>query len=199
MTTFTLTPTEDDVFKALGDFLQDILPPQDPAGSPIELFIVVAGQENRVPEPKQKNFIVFIPLRMPRLATNFEHLVGTGPQQGLVQSIRQNTEVVFQIDVHGPEAFNNANRISTLFRSSYAADYFEAKGKPIAPLFADDPRQAQFTDGEQQYEDRYIIEAHLQVNFTVTAVTQSARELAVDIIDVETPPLSWPNSTATAP
>lgn len=194
MTDFTLSPSEDDVFKALGDFLQDILPPQDDAADPVVKFIVVAGQENRVPEPKELNFVVFIPLRMPRLATNFEVLAGVGLQR----SIKQNTEVVFQLDVHGPEAFNNANRISTLFRSSYATDYFEAKGLPIAPLFADDPRQAQFVDGEQQYEDRYIVEAHLQVNFTMTAVTQSARTLTVEIIDVETPPASWPNGIATA-
>ena len=198
MTDFTLSPSEDDVFKALGDFLQDILPPQDDAADPVVKFIVVAGQENRVPEPKEPNYIVFIPLRMPRLATNFEELAGAGLQRGLVRSVKQNTEVVFQLDVHGPQAFNNANRISTLFRSSYATDYFEGKGMPIAPLFADDPRQAQFVDGEKQYEDRYIVEAHLQVNFTMTAVAQSARTLTVEIIDVETPPASWPNGIATA-
>lgn len=199
MTTFTQAPTEDDVFTALRAFLQDILPVQTPASGPTPAVphIVVAGQENRVPEPTQVNFVVFIPLRMPRLATNFEQLAGSGPDHGLVQSLTQNTEVVFQIDVHGPEAFNNANRISTLFRSSYAVDFFE-QYSAIAPLFADDPRQAQFTDGEKQYEDRYIVEAHLQVNFTVTAVAQSARTLTVDIIDVETPVDSWPNSTATA-
>lgn len=195
MTTFTQSPTENDVLSMLRSFLQDILPPQAPSVG----FVVVVGQENRVPEPVEDNYIVMWPLRFPRLATNFEQLAGTGPDRGLVQTIRQNTEVVVQLDIHGTEAFNNAARFTTLFRSSYAVEFFEAQGLPIAPLFAGDARQAQFVSGEKQYENRYIVEANMQVNFTVTAVTQSARELAVDIIDVETPPLSWPNSTATAP
>lgn len=195
MTAFTLSPTEDDIFRGLVAFLQDILPAQDPDADPVEAHVVIAGQENRVPEPKAQNYVIFVPLRMPRLATNFE---GLDAETGLQATTRQNAEVVFQLDVHGHEAFNNANRISTLFRSPYAVEFFEARGEPIAPLFADDPRQGQFTDGESQYEDRYIVEAHFQVNFTITRTTQSARALTVDIIDVETPPESWPNSTATA-
>lgn len=190
MTTFTLSPTEDDVFEALRAFLQDILPPIDDATA----HEVIVGQENRVPEPTQANYVVFIPLRMPRLSTNFEQLT----DEGLVRSMRQSAQAVFQLDVHGPQAFNNANRISTVSRSSYAVEFFEARGEPIAMLFADDPRQAQFVDGEKQYEDRYIIEANLQVNFTMTAAAQSARALSVGLIDIETNPDHWPNSTATA-
>jgi len=194
MTTFTLAPTEDDVFKTLGRFLQDILP----AGDDDAPFVVVVGQENRVPEPSENNYAVMWPLRMPRLATNFEELVGTGLNRGLVQSARQNTEVVVQIDIHGPEAFNNANRVSTLFRSSYAVDFFEGQGLPIAPLYSGEPRNAPFISGEKQYEDRYVVEANMQVNFTMTAVAQSARALEVGLVDVDTNPDSWPNSTASA-
>lgn len=194
MTDFTLAPTEDDVFKTLGRFLQNIFPPIDQD----TLYEVVVGQENRVPEPKQENYTVMTPLRFPRLATSFEELVGSGPNRGLVRSVRQNAEVVVQLDIHGPEAFNNAARFTTLFRSSYAVEFFEAEGLPIAPLFAGDPRQAQFVDGEKQYEDRYIVEANMQVNFTMTATAQSARTLTVDMVDVDTNPDGWPNSTASA-
>lgn len=189
MTTFTQSPTEDDVFTALRAFLQDFLPPIDGDTK----HEVIVGQENRVPEPLQANYVVMTPLRMPRLATNFNELADLG----LTARTTQNTQVVMQLDVHGPEAFNNAARISTLFRDPYATEFFEAY-PAIAPLFADDPRQAQFVDGEKQFEDRYIIEANLQVNFTVTRATQSARELTVGIVSVETNPDSWPNSTATA-
>lgn len=192
MTTFTLSPTEDDVFEALGNFLQDILPPS--ATSPaVVKFEVVVGQENRVPEPTQQNYVVMTPLRMPRLSTNFNQLASLGLQA----TTRQNAQVVIQLDIHGPEAFNNANRVSTLFRDAYAVEFFEDYPE-IAPLFADDPRQAQFVDGEKQYEDRYIIDANMQVNFTVTRVTESARTLTVGLVDVETNPDSWPNSTASA-
>jgi hypothetical protein len=190
MTDFTLSSTEDDVFKTLGRFLQDVLPRIDVDNA----FEVIVGQENRVPEPTQPNYAVMTPLRMPRLSTNFEELAALGLQAKRTQA----AQVVVQLDIHGPEAFNNSMRVSTLFRSSYGVEFFEGQGLPIAPLFADDPRQAQFVDGEKQYEDRYIIEANLQVNFTLTAITQSARELEVDLISVETDPNKWPNSTATA-
>jgi len=193
MTTFTQAPTEDDVFTAIRAFLQDILPAQDSTTDPVTKHVVVVGQENRVPEPKEANYVVMWMLRMPRLSTNFVSHDGETQQQ----TIRQAAQVTIQLDVHGPEAFNNSMRISTLFRDGYAVEFFE-QYPTIAPLYADDPRNMQFTSGEQQYEDRYVIEANLQVNFTLTAITQSARELEVDLISVETDPNKWPNSTATA-
>ena len=194
MTTFTAVPTEDDIFKAVGNFLQDILPEQTPAvgPTPAVLFVVIVGQENRVPEPKEDNYIVMWPLRMPRLATNFVSDDGVTQQR----STRQNMQVALQLDVHGAQAFNNSNRISTLFRDGFATEFFEDYPN-ISPLYAGDPRNAPFISGERQYEDRYIVEVELQVNFTMTATAQSARTLTADIIDVETDPNSWPNSTVT--
>jgi len=191
MTTFIQEPTEDDVFEALRAFLQDVLPPQ--TASPFVGHVVVVGQENRVSEPSETNYVVMTPLRMPRLSTNFNELQALGAEA----KTRQSAQVVIQLDVHGPESFNNSARISTMFRDSYAVEFFESYDD-IAPLFADDPRQAQFVSGEKQYEDRWIVEANLQVNFTLTRVTESARTLAVGIVDVETNPASWPNSTASA-
>lgn len=193
MTTFTQEPSEDDVFTALRAFLQDVLPPQQT--SPILVrHVVIVGQENRVPEPTAQNYVVMTPLRLPRLSTNYNTLATLGVDA----KTRQSAQVVIQLDVHGPEAFDNCARISTLFRDGFAYDFFQAVNPAIAPLFADDPRQVQFVDGEKQYEDRWIVEANLQVNFTLTRTTESARALTLDIIDVETDPADWPNSTASA-
>lgn len=189
MTTFTQTPSEDDVFKAIRFFLQDILPPENDTTK----FVVVVGQENKVSEPKEDNYIVMWPLRMPRLSTNFVSHDGVAQEQ----STRQAAQVTIQLDVHGAQAFNNSMRISTLFRDGYAVGFFE-QFPEIAPLYADDPRNAQFVSGEDQYEDRYVIEANLQVNFTLTATAESARTLTVGLIDVETNPDHWPNSIASA-
>lgn len=187
-----VTPSEDDVFTALRAFLQTVLG-DGTLGD--DGFIVVAGQDNRVPEPKNPNFIVFWPLRMPRLSTNSERLVSGGLQATVTQS----SQCVIQLDVHGPESFNNASIISTMFRSGFAVDFFADIGDTIAPLYADDPRQAPFNSGEQQYENRYMVEANLQVNQTVTTVAQSANALSIGLVDVDTPPDSWPNSIASAP
>lgn len=183
----TITPSEDDVNAVLRAFLLDILP------APIE---VVRGQDNRVPQPKIDNYVVFWPLRMPRLSTNLEALDQvTGTQQTWTEA----AELVVQIDVHGSSAFSNAGIISTLLRSSYGVEFFKSLSDVVAPLHADEPRQMPFITAEQQYEDRWIVEAHLQVNFTTTATAQSANTLTLDVISAETDPASWPNATITAP
>lgn len=182
-----ITPNEDDIFNRLRAFLRVLFPD--------ETLEIITAQENRVPEPTNANYIEMTPLRMPRLSTNSVTLAAGG----LSATYTQSSQCVIQLDVHGPDAFNNASIISTMFRSDFAVDNFAAVGPDISPLFADDPRQMQFTSGEQQYEDRYIVEANLQVNQSVTTPTQSADALSVDITDVETDPVSWPNSTVSAP
>lgn len=193
-----ITPNEDDVFVALRAFLQDVLPVQ--SISPDVKFPVVIGQENRVPEPvnisnpKNSNYAIMWPLRMPRLSTNLELQTALG----LALSVTQSSQCVIQIDIHGPEAFNNASIVSTIFRSSYAVGFFEQRGATIAPLYADDPRNMQFAPGgEQQYEDRYVVEANLQVNQTVTTSAESARTLELGLVNIDTDPAHWPNSTIT--
>jgi hypothetical protein len=183
--TVTIAPTESDIFRALGDFLSDVLP----AGSEI-----IQAQDNRVPEPSAPNFVVMTPLRMPRLSTNHEEQASLGLEMKFTQS----AEAVFQLDVHGPLGFQNAGIISTMLRSGYAVDFFASRNAAIAPLYCGDPRQMPFINAEKQYEDRYIVEANLQVNLTATTASQSARELALGLVDVETDPASWPNSTITA-
>lgn len=184
-----VTPTEDDIYNGLRAFLQNVLPLQ--STGPDVGHVVIVGQVNRVSEPSEDNYVVMWPLRMPRLSTNVERLATLG----LLATFEQSSQCVMQLDLHGPEAFNNASIVSTMFRSSYAVEFFEARGSTIAPLFADDPRQMPFTSGEQQYESRYVVEANLQVNQTITAIAQSAQSLELETIDVETDPDSWPNTT----
>jgi hypothetical protein len=190
-----VAPTEDDVFTAIRAFLQDVLPVQ--SSGPTVLHVVVVGQENRVSEPVNpgtpvnSNYVVMWPLRMPQLSTTVEKMIALGLQA----TYEQSSQCTIQLDVHGPEAFNNSSVITTMFQSSYAVDFFAALGATIAPLYADHPRNMPFNSGEQQYEDRYIIEANLQVNQKITITAQSARALDLDLTNVDTDPASWPNST----
>jgi hypothetical protein len=102
-----------------------------------------------------------------------------------VKDITQPTRLTFQVDVHGPNSADNAQTISTLFRDSYAAIYFKENGfAGISPLYADDPRQAPFLDGEQAYEDRWIIEAVLQADQTVTVPQQFASSTKLTFVNV---------------
>lgn len=102
------------------------------------------------------------------------------------KNMTQSSQCVLQLDVHGPNSSNFAMIISTVFRSETATDIFTALNAAIAPLYADDPRQMPFNSGEQQYENRYIVEVNLQVNQTVAIGQQFADALQVVTQSVET-------------
>jgi hypothetical protein len=234
------TPNQVQVQTALVTFLTAVLP----AGMP-----VVQGQDNRVPEPAGTDFVVFWPLRRPRLATNIDSYVdavftgyitgtmltitavsfkyagkigvgstvfgpnvtpgtvvtalgtGTGglgtytvsPSQTAASaviaagttSLLQETEVVFQLDVHGPNSSDNAQVISTLMRDEIAFRYFKPASTGVSPLYADDPHQVPFMNAEQQYESRYVVEAHMQAQQAVIIPQEFFDEIEVDLINVD--------------
>ncbi|RVT95249.1 hypothetical protein EOD42_16830 [Rhodovarius crocodyli] len=93
----------------------------------------------------------------------------------------QATRVTVQIDVHGPLSGDNAQLISTLLRSDYACQFFADQRSDVAPLYASDPRQAPFLNGEKQIETRWTLDAVLQANPVVTTPQQFAGEVVIDL------------------
>lgn len=85
------------------------------------------------------------------------------------QALTQGAEVTVQLDFHSADltAGDLAQAVSTAFRDQFAVDFFGALSPPLSgavPLYADDPRQMPFLNAEQQYEWRWVLEAHMQVN-----------------------------------
>jgi hypothetical protein len=234
--------TEAAAFTALRAVLLDILP----SGTE-----VVRGQVNRVPEVKADDFVVFTPLRRPRISTNVDAnkdvrftgsilgtlltvedlsfgtivvgaaVYGVGVANGTTitsfdtgtggvgtyevsvsqtvsretlsaggRGITQSTQLDVQLDVHGPASADNAQVISTVLRDAYGSRLFAAHGGLVAPLYADDPRQMPFTNDQQQYEYRWIVEARLQIKPEVRVPTQYADvvEVVPHSVDAEFPP-----------
>jgi len=99
--------------------------------------------------------------------------------------LSQPTKVVVQLDVHGPNSGDNAQAISTALRDDYAVFFFERNGYSAAPLYSEDPRQIPFINAEKQYEDRWVIEASLQVNPTLSLPQQFADQAVITTINVE--------------
>lgn len=97
--------------------------------------------------------------------------------------IEQDTDCVMQLDVHGPASTDNAQTISTLMRSAYAVEQLSPSG--VTPLYADDPRQLPFITAANQYEERWSIDVHLQINPIVSAPTQFADSAALTVVDVD--------------
>jgi hypothetical protein len=234
----TVSPSQSDIQVALRSFLLSILP----AG-----VDCIQGQDNRVAEPSEGDFIVMWPIRRERIETNIDgwaDVVFTGSIAGTTMTVTgvaygqivagatvfgptiaasttvvkqlsgptgdigtyqvsvsqtlasgklasgsltytQPTRVVMQLDVHGPNASDNAQMISTLLRDDYAVEAIAAVNPNVAPLYAEDPRQMPFINDQQQYEYRWVVECHLQANQTVTLPQEYADTLVVGLIDVD--------------
>jgi hypothetical protein len=106
------------------------------------------------------------------------------------KTVLQATEITMQLDVHGPVSGDNAQLISTLFRDQYSISQFISSGYDVTPLYATDPVQSPFINGEQQYEYRWIVELAVQANIIVTVPQQFADALDLTLVEVETLPLS---------
>lgn len=97
----------------------------------------------------------------------------------------QETEVTVQCDVHGPAGADNAARIHTLFRDQFAVDAFDAQGFTLTPLYTSDPRQLAFDNGEQQVEERWVIDLCMQADVTITTTMQFMDTVTVTATPVE--------------
>lgn len=97
------------------------------------------------------------------------------------QMLLQPTKVTIQLDVHGPNSGDNAQIISTTWRDEYAVDQFATSGFDVTPLYASDPHQVPFMNGEQQFENRWVVDLVMQANPIVTATQQFADQLEAEI------------------
>lgn len=174
-----MTPsiTESQVLKALRSFLLSVLP------SGIE---VVRGQDNRVPEPKVSNFAVMTPLFMERLSTN----VTSYSEADQARTDMAPMKVTVQLDVYGPSSADNAQAIALLFRSDIAASAFASSGADVTPLYAGEPRQAPFRDGEQQIEQRWTMDVVMQTNPAITSPQDFADAATTELVNI---PASYPD------
>lgn len=255
-----VTPTQSQIQQALAAFINAVLAGVvGNDGNPVE---VIAGVDNRVPEPSNDSFVVMTVIRSPRLATNIDSgedckftgsiagttmtvsavLIGTvqagatvfgvgvaattvvqrqltGAPGGIgtyqvsvsqtlgsetlsagLQQMIQKGEFVVQCDFHAgtnntavvaptaPSASDLAKTVSTALRDEFASDFFDGLAPPlngVRPLYADDPRYAPFINENSQYEWRWTLEVHLQVDQTVVVPQQFADALSVTVLSVQ--------------
>lgn len=172
----TLSLTQEQTFTALRNFLISVLP----AG-----VDVIQAQQNRTPEPSGDDFVTMTPLVRTRLATDITTFADGFPVDPQTRSDLQETQFSVQLDVHGPNSADNSQIITTLFRSDYAVDQFATSGFDVTPLYTSEPKQIPYLNGEQQIEDRWIVDVELQCNPTVTTPQQFADAANVSLINVD--------------
>lgn len=234
----TLSQTETQVFVALRAFLISILP----LGTP-----VIQAQANRVPEPRQSDFVLMTPLFRERISTNVDdaeeaafvasindtrmtvtsvsrgaivigalvngasaasgttilsmghgvtggvgvytvspgQILVNGPLWSGTKTVLDPIRLTVQIDVHGSAGADSIQRIAALWRDDFACLAFQRSGIDAQPLYADEPRQAPFVNGEAQYETRWTMNLLMQVNPVVTVQQQFAGEVTVTLNPVD--------------
>lgn len=140
---------------------------------------VLQGQQNRVPQPTGKNYVI-----MTATSRNFQSSSyhDYRPAQN-EQDITRSTGVSIQMDFYGPDSSDYAQRFATLFRDDYGYAAFAGTG--VTPLYCDDGSQMPLTNGERQYEARWMIQTVLQVNPAVSTPMQFADKVAVTIVEAD--------------
>lgn len=197
--TATINSTETQALSLLRAFILSVIP---------EPFECIRGLQNRVSEPNTPDFAVMTPLFKKRLATNlatYQDLVYAGRRIETAQ-----TEFTIQVDFHGPSSGDNSQIFTTLWRSEVATSFFDTTlmsqnistgtasivtetGAFIvatyllaaAPLYCAEPRQMAFINGENQYEERWSVDAAMQINPAIQTVQQFADQLVVNIVEVD--------------
>ena len=99
----------------------------------------------------------------------------------------QAADLVMQCDVHGPNSSINATAISVAWRDDAGYQLVRAASGPLemAPLYADDPRMVPFQNAESQWEDRWIVDLHLQGNVIVTLGQEFADVVVIGMFPVD--------------
>lgn len=182
--TFTVSPVDDDLYTAVKAFIVAALP-VDPAN-------VNQWQANRVSGPlggtdaSGTGYALMNIVTKTRLRTNVDLWEYANDPTTITRE--QAMRVEMQVDLYGPAAGDWAAIFTTLWRDEYGC---LALAPNCQPLHADDPLFGDFTDAEDQYENRWIVRAILQYNPVVSTPSQFADIVVVTPIinvDVEYPP-----------
>jgi len=170
--TAAVTPTQAAMFVALQAFIMDVLG--------LDIDHVVQGLGNGVSMPLN-GFVAMTQIMQTRLATNVDAYNDPTPTMGTKNS-QQSTQVTVQLDCYGLNAGDWASILSTLLRDEYACT---SLAPSVQPLHADDPRLMPLIDGEQQYEQRWTVNAVLQINPVVSTPMQFFDKANVGLIEVD--------------
>lgn len=168
-----MTPsvTQNEIFTRLKTFLEAVLP----AGT-----VAYQADNNRVPEPKDANFVVMSATLRGRLQTESTETWSPDATAPTAIVATMPTQFGVQLDIHGPDSADNAQVLATVWRTTYCVDAFPAS---LKPLTCSDPTYAPFQNGEDQIEWRWVVTVFLQGNPSVSTPMQFADTLAITIAE----------------
>lgn len=181
MTGLVVTPTLQAVYIPIFEYIKSVTGLDDAH--------VVQGLPNRAAMPLP-GFVSFQTITRSRMRTNvdlWDELTEPPVSAGIVECV----ELRVQIDCYGPSSCDWADILSATLRDEYGCDLLgslaAAQTPPfeLQPLYADEARLIPLVDGEDQYEERWSVDAHLQFNPVTTIPQQYADVVDLTLINVE--------------
>ena len=171
--TYTPSITTSTVFTGLKAWLMDAL------GLPSAS--VIQELQNRAAAPKT-GFVNMLHRLQKRMGANTVVYSKSG------QSVTTTRPTDFQIqtDCYGSASGDWANIIATVWNSPLAVQFLASYG--ITPLYAEDPRELSGVNGEDQYEERWIVILHMQFNPEMAAPMTFLTIPNPTILDILTKP-----------
>lgn len=180
MTALAITPLLQQFYAGLVAYIAGVLG--------LDAEHVVVGLANRVSMPTT-GFVLIQAITTRRLRWNLHDFQTLAPTEA---DIIEGIEVQVQIDCYGPQTTETTDNTGVAsdwaqILSATLNDEFGCTAlapSNLQPLYANEARMIPLVDGEEQYEERWSLDAHFQYNPVVTIPQQSANVLKLDLIDV---------------
>jgi hypothetical protein len=166
---YTLIPYDVTVFTALQLWLMDALA--------LPNTQVIHEMYNEVPMP-QGGFVLMNHVSKKELNTT----VQTYNTTSQITSFEKSTDYTLQVDCYGPSAADWITIIQTFWKCDEACEFLEPYG--FDPLYAEDAQHIQFSNAEEQYEERWTCRLHLQYNALITTSFPSTVTVTTGVISV---------------
>lgn len=179
------SPTQQDVYNVLQPFIMAV--------TGLALENVIQGLPNRTAMPKPvPGFVSMQATLTKRLRTNIDG-GWQGEDDPTAINSEQGTLLRVQLDCYGAASGDWGVALSTTIRSEYGCAQLagtDGEGNPMVPpvcqpLYVDDAKLGALVDTEDQYEQRWVVEAILQYNPVTSTPMQFANAVSVSLINVD--------------
>ena len=149
--------------------------------------LIVRGWQNRAALPNSTDYVVLTLLTERRHGTNVHEWADDATSEtDIVETISMLGEHTVQVDFCGQdeqEVMARATQLAIIARDGVAVEFFKPYG--ILPLYAEDVRQAPFTDEQRQWEVRYIVTLHLECWHDLAIPRPAFTNVNIQIEDVD--------------
>ena len=170
--THVVSITDDQVFTVLRNWVMGCVTVVD----------CLQGPMNRASMPPGgSDFVIMSPTNRNRLSFNVTDHPTTNTETNT-----SSFDYSVQFDCYGPNAGVIANILNDSWYSNQTFELFKPQG--LAPLWIDEPRFIPLINGEQQYENRWTMQIHVQAKPSITDSQQSASTVTINptgIINVD--------------